>query len=46
MNVFEQFLMVVQRTFEFISSAFASAASYQALATFLEFIRKLIGNVG
>ena len=46
MNVYEQFLMVIQTTFEWITSSFASSASYSAMANFLEFFRKFIGSIG
>jgi len=46
MNVFEQFLVVLQKATEFITSAAAGQAAYTALAAFLEFIRKLVaGNI-
>lgn len=46
MTVFEQFLTVIQKVGEWIPAMFASTAAYTALAAFLEFIRKAVGNIG
>lgn len=45
MTVFDQFLTVIQKVGEWIPAMFGSAAAYTALAAFLEFIRKFVGNI-